>query len=164
MELALKGFKLNLSCYISWDWLRKMTASGSYVDTYLDAYLVFVFTHLICHLEDTRCFLVARYRQIVRKPNLPKGFSISKYKNRGSFSATLRMKVCPYSYFRCCGHCRGPWVLFVATGESSVKVNFFFKDQWKNYFKDRSLMTSQPIFPIFTSFLTQWNGHIIKRT
>ena len=108
-----------------------MTASGSYVDTYLDAYLVFVFTHLICHLEDTRCFLVARYRQIVRKPNLPKGFSISKYKNRGSFSATLRMKVCPYSYFRCCGHCRGSWVLFVATGESSVKVNFFFQGSMK---------------------------------
>ena len=50
-----------------------------------------------------------------------------------SFSTMLRIKVCPYSYFCCCGCYRGLWVSFDTPAKFSMRVT-------KNYFKDWCLM------------------------
>ena len=48
-------------------------------------------------------------------------FPSASKKYDDSFSAMSRIELCPYSYFRCCGCFRGPWVLFVTTDEFSVR-------------------------------------------
>ena len=65
-----------------------------------------------------RCFLVALYFLKVKRLN----FSISRWKYQSSFSAMLRMEVCPYNYCWWCGYSWGLWVSFVMADESSVRV------------------------------------------
>ena len=50
------------------------------------------------------------------------GFSRSRYKYWGHFSAMSRIDVCPYSYLHWRGYFGGYWVLFIKTGEFSVRV------------------------------------------
>ena len=38
----------------------------------------------------------------------------------------------------------------------------FFSEGHKKYSKEQCLINSQSVFLIFTSILTEWNGHIIK--
>ena len=63
---------------------------------------------------------------------------------------------CPSSYFRWCGYFWGPWVSFVMIDGFSVRVT---KISWGLVFHQLTACIS-----VFDQFLTQWNGHIIKKT
>ena len=122
----------------------------------VDVCLFLAYSDLTCHIEDTWIgfFLVPLCHLVVRILNLE--VAVNRFFHQQVFCChaahlSVSLQLFPVMW------------IFLRSGCHLVKK---VSSQWgsQKLYKDWCLMNLQPIFSIFTSFLTQWNGRIIKST
>ena len=137
--------KIESESCISWDWLREMNAGGSCDLCWCLSFFGLFRPDLSPWGHGNKCFLVALRWLLVRRLNL-------------EVATKMLLRA-----WKCCV----PAAIFGGVEIPEVRGCHLLRQanpQWRSQklFQDRCLMNSEPNFLIFTLFLAQWNGYIIK--